>query len=284
MSLEPATGRIFPPFLLKVKIKIHRPLHDNLTSLKHIIERIGPILGGVPSYFPGDHEANGGTHSQTFLTPSSFFALLYVILLIAIPYKVILRKTGAWRQLGVPFAFCIARVLYWSLRATRRAKIIHNGYATYHDKTHLHVKQEDFNSAFWIEHGALLLPSGALVSSFCALEKQCFGLTVVNGSGPRKLYPIFKLFADGMTGYHPASQPARWLLKSWGNCAGLVLSVSIALALPLPAVMATAIKNLSERNAMWAHWLIIAGAGFHCLVIFVHVLALITGWCCELRE
>lgn len=138
---------------------LHIPVyrHDHSATLAEVLTSLSPVLGGLPGQ---GTDARHGKHSHSFLTPTSFFLVAYVFILVGLAFKISIRKTAAWRQIALPFSFGIARTIYWSLRSARLAKQPDN--PAVHD-VHSVVK-EDFTMAFWVEQGFLLTASGALVS------------------------------------------------------------------------------------------------------------------------
>lgn len=116
---------------------------------------------------------------------------------------------------------------------------------------------------------------------------------------------MMSLFADAMAGYQPNNVVSRWFLKKWGTkgkvsgcvtpCMNVVTltsssdsqlieTTSVALAFPIPALSASAIRIPSKSPAKWAHWLTLWQTSFHIFVIVMQVAALITGWVSETRE
>lgn len=128
---------------------------DDEYTLADILDILGPILGGLPTGLAETHHARKG---HNFLTPTSFYLLVYITMLIALVYKLTIRQTGSWRQLSLPFAFSLARCAYWGLRFARVGKAVHPA------KDLDQLTQRDFSLGFWFEQAALLLPCGILVS------------------------------------------------------------------------------------------------------------------------
>lgn len=131
--------------------------HADNATLSEILSTLGPVLGGLPG--PGSIETHHGSRGHAFFTPTSFFLLVHVVLVLSLLFKLLIRKTGAWRQLSVPLAFCLSRVLYWSLRCARISQEEKRA-----SSVNRVLRKTDFTVAFWVEEGVLLASTGTLVS------------------------------------------------------------------------------------------------------------------------
>lgn len=183
-------------------------------TLPDILDTLGPILGGLPTGLSETHHARKG---HNFLTPTSFYLLVYITMLIALVYKLAIRQTGSWRQLSLPFAFSLARCAYWGLRFARVGKAVHPA------KDLDQLTQRDFALGYWFEQAALILPCGVLVSANKKEKWQVrgwFGSLKELLSATHHTLQIFSsmmLFGDAMVGYQPRTAVARWMLKHWGS-------------------------------------------------------------------
>lgn len=90
------------------------------------IDRIGPLLGGIPTPPPRPNK----TIFASFFTFPVLYFLFYLLLLLALFARLVIRKNGAttcsWKQCRLVVFVVLARLVYFGLRWKQEGRTLDN--------------------------------------------------------------------------------------------------------------------------------------------------------------